>query len=294
MADSSSSGLKVLSENKHFGGVVRKYEHASEACGCAMKFNVFVPPQAASGKVPVLWFLSGLTCTEDNFFQKAGAFRKAAELGIAIIGPDTSPRGVKIEGDDASWDFGVAAGFYVDATNPPWSSNYRMFTYVTQELYSLVSTAPEFASFDTKRMSITGHSMGGHGALICYLKTKEAGKWKSVSAFAPIVNPCSVPWGNKAFTGYLGPDQSAWAQYDATELVKASKSAADLDILIDQGSKDSFMPVNLQPEALEKAVTEKGGKCTLRMQEGYDHSYWFISTFIDDHLQFAYEKLAKL
>jgi len=278
----SSSCLKQVSSAKCFGGLVQRFQHASAALGCDMKFFVFLPPNATpERRVPALYFLSGLTCTDENFITKAGAQRAAAKHGLALICPDTSPRGVPIEGDSESWDFGVGAGFYVNATEPKWSRNYRMYDYVTRELPAIVNEA---LPVDSSRVGIFGHSMGGHGALICALK--NPGIYKSVSAFAPICNPVNCPWGQKAFTGYLGPDKSTWQEYDATELVK-KYSGPSLNILIDQGSADNFLPQKqLLPEAFEEAARGVSGvSLSLRMQEGYDHSYYFISTFIEDHIE---------
>jgi S-formylglutathione hydrolase len=246
-----------------------------------MRFAVFTPPQAQQGRVPVLYYLAGLTCSEETFIIKAGAQRIAAELGLMLVAPDTSPRGVKIPGDTDSWDFGVGAGFYVDATEKPWSAHYRMYSYVTAELPALIDAG--FAT-DRERQGIFGHSMGGHGALMIALK--NPGRYRSVSAFAPIAAPKSCPWGQKAFTGYLGADQSKWGAYDATELVGGVKDAARRPpILIDQGSADQFLETQLHPQRFEEAARRVGYPVTLRRQEGYDHSYYFISTFMEDHLR---------
>jgi len=271
--------LKQLSSAKCCGGLVQRFQHNSDALSCEMKFSVFLPPQAQEGqKVPVVYFLSGLTCTDENFITKAGAQRAAAKHGLALICPDTSPRGVEIEGADASWDFGFGAGFYVNATEPKWAKHFRMYDYVTKELPQLVN-----ANFpvDGSRVSVFGHSMGGHGALICALK--NPGLYKSVSAFAPICHPVDCPWGLKAFSGYLGENKDAWKEYDATHLVQ-SYSGPALDILIDQGSDDKFLKEQLKPEDFEAAAKGTSHKVQVRMQEGYDHSYYFISTFIEDHL----------
>jgi len=244
-----------------------------------MQFSVFLPPQAEHAKVGALYWLSGLTCNDQNFITKAGAQRAAAKHGIALICPDTSPRGVQIEGQDKDWDFGVGAGFYVNATEPKWHEHYNMYDYVTKELPDLVNAN---LPVDPAKTSIFGHSMGGHGALICALKNPNA--YKSVSAFAPISNPMLCPWGKKAFSGYLGADEEAWKSYDATVLVKGY-NGPKLEILIDQGTEDNFykekqlLPENFQAACEGTLVTPK-----VRMQEGYDHSYYFIATFIDDHL----------
>lgn len=271
--------LTTLSETRVFGGRLKRVRHQSAAVNCEMTFAIFLPPQVEDGAtVPVFYWLSGLTCTDENFTQKAGAFRVAADLGLAIVAPDTSPRGEGVPGDpDGAWDFGQGAGFYVDATEEPWARNYRMHDYVTQELPALIE-----ANFPvTDRRSIAGHSMGGHGALVCALK--HPGFYKAVSAFSPIVNPAAVPWGEKAFGRYLGPDRDRWLEWDACALIKTAPER--LPILIDQGDRDSFLEAQLKPEALVAAAQEVGHPVTLRMQPGYDHSYFFISTFIEDHLR---------
>jgi S-formylglutathione hydrolase len=277
----AAAAFEVISQHRSFGGVVGFYRHDAATTACAMRFAVFTPPQAQTGRVPVLYYLAGLTCTEETFMMKAGAQRIAAELGLMLVAPDTSPRGVKIPGDTDSWDFGVAAGFYVDATEKPWSSHYRMYSYVTEELPSLIDAG--FAT-DRERQGIFGHSMGGHGALMIALK--NPGRYRSVSAFAPIAAPKSCPWGQKAFSGYLGADHGQWSAYDATELVGEVKDAARRPpILIDQGSADQFLEKQLHPELFEAAARRVGYPVTLRHQEGYDHSYYFISTFMEDHLR---------
>ena len=268
------------SEQRCFGGVQGFYEHESVACAGPMRFGVYLPPAALTGaKVPVLYFLAGLTCTEETFVIKAGAQRVASELGLAIVTCDTSPRTKRFLGDDTAWDFGVGAGFYLDATLEPWSSAYRMRTYVTRELRDLVEASFPLAG-DAR--GIFGHSMGGHGALTIALSSP--GEYKSLSAFAPIVAPASVPWGKKAFSGYLGEDQEAWARNDATELVKRGSTFAG-EILIDQGDADKFLERELQPERFAEACRAVGQPLTLRMQTGYDHSYYFIASFIEDHLR---------
>uniref|UniRef100_A0A914XND6 S-formylglutathione hydrolase n=2 Tax=Plectus sambesii TaxID=2011161 RepID=A0A914XND6_9BILA len=255
----------------------------SDAVGCEMKFGVFLPPSAQNNpkeKLPVLYFLSGLTCTEANFTQKSGFQRYAAEHNLIVVNPDTSPRGLSIEGEDDSYDFGSGAGFYLDATEEKWKKNYRMYSYIVDELLSVV--AANFA-VDTSKQGITGHSMGGHGALTIALK--NPGTFASVSAFAPISNPMECPWGVKAFTGYLGSDRSTWAKYDATHLVK-EYNGPPLDVLVDQGDQDDFLKNGqLLPDNLLTASVGTKVKLQLRMQEGYDHSYFFISTFIGDHIQ---------
>lgn len=277
--------IKPLSENKCFGGTQAVYSHDAGETGCAMRVGVYLPPQAQaesqsqSGKLPVLFWLSGLTCTEENFVVKAGAQRVAAELGIVVVAPDTSPRGVRFPGDDASYDFGLGAGFYVDATQEPWKANYRMYSYVSDELFAWVA-----ANFpvDTARAGIFGHSMGGHGALTIGMKNPQ--RFKAISAFSPIVAPMRCPWGEKALTGYLGDDRETWRDYDSTELV-ASRGWNGPPILVDQGTRDQFLDNQLKPQLLVEACKTAGVPLRLRMQEGYDHSYFFISTFIEDHLR---------
>lgn len=272
--------LTTIAENKCFGGVQGVYRHAARETGCPMRFGVFLPPQAATGRVPVLYWLSGLTCTEENFILKAGAQRVAAELGLALVTPDTSPRGVKLPGDDESYDFGVGAGFYVDATESPWSQAYRMYSYVVHELPQLVA-----ASFpvDGARAGIFGHSMGGHGALVIALRNPH--QYRSLSAFAPISSPMRSPWGEKALAGYLGPEHDRWRAYDATALLETVGWAGP-PILVDQGTRDQFLESQLHPELLRDACARAGVRLDLRLQEDYDHSYFFIATFIEDHLHF--------
>ncbi len=274
-----AEALTLISEHRSFGGRVAFYRHASEACGGEMRFGVYVPPQAEQGPVPVLYYLAGLTCTEETFLAKGGAQRVAAELGLMLVAPDTSPRGAGFPGEDEAWDFGTGAGFYVDATQAPWSSRYRMYTYVTQELPALVK-AHLPARGD--REGIFGHSMGGHGALICALR--QPGRYRSVSAFAPISAPMRCPWGQKAFSGYLGPEQASWREWDASELVRGLREPLP-PLLVDQGTRDKFLAEQLYPEALREACAAVGQPLTLRMQEGYDHGYYFVSTFMEDHLR---------
>ena len=271
--------LKKISQNKSFGGTQGVYSHEATETGCNMRFGVYLPPAADKGPVPVLFWLSGLTCTEENFIAKAGAQRIAAELGIAIVTPDTSPRGLNYQDDAASYDFGVGAGFYVDATQEPWAKGYRMYSYITRELFALVG-----ANFtvDLHRAGIFGHSMGGHGALTIGLKHPD--QFKTISAFSPIVSPSRCPWGEKALTGYLGADRAAWADYDATLLVQ-SRGWAGPALLVDQGTADQFLENQLKPELLIAACNDAGVALNLRMQPGYDHSYFFIATFIEDHLR---------
>ncbi len=270
--------LKVLSEQACFDGVQGFYEHPSETTKTTMRFGVYQPPQAKKGRIPVLTYLAGLTCTEETFFIKAGAQRLAAEHGIMLVCPDTSPRGAGIAGEDADWDFGTGAGFYLDATVRPWSDHYRMYTYVTKELQDLIGA--NFPS-DLERQAIFGHSMGGHGALTIALKNPE--RYKSVSAFAPVCAPIQCPWGKKAFANYLGGDMQAARRYDATALLKDGARIAGT-ILVDQGEADKFLNEQLKPELLESACREAGQRLQIRRHPGYDHSYYFISTFIADHV----------
>jgi S-formylglutathione hydrolase len=272
--------ITTLSEQRCFGGVQGTYSHASTETRCTMRFGVFLPPQAHARRVPLLYWLSGLTCTEENFIVKAGAQRVAAALGIALVVPDTSPRGLDIPGEAASYDFGLGAGFYVDATEAPWSKGYRMYSYVAKELRDVV--AAEFA-VDSSRAGIFGHSMGGHGALTIALKNRDS--YKSVSAFAPICSPMRCPWGEKALGGYLGNDRARWREYDATALIE-DRGWNGPPLLVDQGTKDQFLDIQLKPDLLSAACVGHGIPLELRMQEGYDHSYFFIASFIEDHMRF--------
>ena len=275
-----STEVTTRSEHRHFEGQQGFYEHESAACGGPMRFSVYLPPSALGGaKVPALYFLAGLTCTEETFMIKAGAQRFASELGLALVTCDTSPRTKRYPGDDTSWDFGQGAAFYVDATVQPWSEAYRMRTYVTRELRAVVERNFPIAN---DRRGIFGHSMGGHGALTIALTMP--GEYRSVSAFAPITSPSQVPWGEKAFTGYLGTDRAKWAQYDATQLVGSGRTFPGT-LLIDQGTADKFLEPQLKPELFEAACSRAGQSLTLRRREGYDHNYYFISTFIEDHLR---------
>jgi len=273
-----SASPNLVSEHTCFGGTVGFYSHHSSACNSKMKFAVYLPPQAKSKSVPVLYFLSGLTCTEENFMVKAGAQQFAAKYGIMLVVPDTSPRHTGIPGEDEEWDFGTGAGFYVDATVEPWKSHYQMYSYVVDELPSII--AEHFPAIPEKQ-SIFGHSMGGHGALICALKNPK--RYLSVSAFAPIVAPMRCPWGQKAFTNYLGSDPETWRAYDASELVLTAQY--NRPILIDQGMEDKFLSNQLLPELFEEACAKVGQTLSLRMQAGYDHSYYFIATFMEDHIR---------
>ncbi|MDH5273618.1 MAG: S-formylglutathione hydrolase [Gammaproteobacteria bacterium] len=272
--------MKLLSEHACWSGTQRFFQHDSSECAGPMRLAVYEPPQAKAGPVPVLYYLAGLTCTEETFPIKAGAQRLAAEHGLMLVAPDTSPREPRLRGDDASWDFGLAAGFYVDATQAPWSAHYRMYSYVTRELPALL--AREFEAADTSRQSIMGHSMGGHGALVCALR--NPGQYRSVSAFAPIVAPSQVPWGHKAFSNYLGANRGDWLAYDATHQVQ---QAPRMDtILIDQGLGDKFLTEQLRPELFEDACQWSGQPLQLRRHAEYDHGYYFIQTFMPDHIAF--------
>jgi S-formylglutathione hydrolase len=277
--------LELISEHACFGGVQRFYRHDSREIGLPMRFSVFIPPAADKGKVPALFYLAGLTCTEETFPIKAGAQRAAAAAGIMLIAPDTSPRGAGVEGETASWDFGVGAGFYLDATQGQWARHYRMESYI-HELRELVA---QELPVDAQRVGIFGHSMGGHGALTLALKRPDV--FKSVSAFAPIAAPSQCPWGKKAFTGYLGEDPSAWAQHDASLLMAAMKTPFPAGILIDQGLGDKFLAEQLYPEAFEAACATAAQPLQLRRHAGYDHGYYFIATFMEDHIRFHAERL---
>ena len=271
------TSIETLSEQMQFGGVQGFYRHTSAACAGVMRFGVFCPPQARSNRVPVLYCLAGLTCSEETFAIKAGAQRVAGELGLMLVTPDTSPRNTGIAEEASDWEVGTAAGFYLNATQAPWSRYFNMYAYVTNELPAII--AANF-SVDAQRRGILGHSMGGHGALTIALK--NADRYRSVSAFAPIVAPSQVPWGHKAFSRFLGEDRSAWHEYDATELVKSRPFPGA--ILIDQGESDKFMVEQLRPQLFEDACRQSGQALRLRRHAGYDHSYYFISTFVADHL----------
>lgn len=272
--------MQKIESTKEFDGYLNRYTHDSSSCNCLMTFSVYLPPQAATTKVPALYWLSGLTCSDDNARSKAGAQRYAAEHGIAIIFPDTSPRGDQVADESERYDLGKGAGFYVNATQTPWAKHYQMYNYITKELPALVETnLPLLAGIK----SISGHSMGGHGALICALKNPQS--YKSVSAFSPICNPVQAPWGQGCFTAYLGKDTDAWSDYDATLLVEAG--ARVNDILIDQGSADEFYDeMQLLPENLKAACIKANQPVNIRMQEGYDHSYHFIASFIGEHIAY--------
>lgn len=277
--------FEVVSQSRCFGGTQFVYRHGSRETSTPMRLAVFVPPQASAGTVPVVWFLSGLTCTEENFTVKAGAQRVASELGLMLIAPDTSPRGEGVPDDaQGAYDFGLGAGFYVDATREPWTRNYRMRSYLERELPALVA---EHLPADMERQGITGHSMGGHGALTIALRNPA--RFKAVSAFAPIASPINCPWGEKALSNYIGPDRTTWRDYDACALIEGGARVPD--ILVDQGTADSFLESQLKPRLLQDACAKAGQPLTLRMQEGYDHSYFFIATFIEEHLRWHAERL---
>jgi len=275
----STPGLEETRVHKQFGGFNRYFSHVSEVCRHKMNFAAYVPPQAKDRKLPVLYYLSGLTCTEEIFMTEAQAQALARKHELILVVPDTSPRGTGIEGEDDSYDLGSGAGFYVDATQPRWSKHYRMDSYVTQELRQIVERE---LPIDGSRRGIFGHSMGGHGALVLGLRNPEL--YRSISAFAPICAPSKAPWGIKAFTEYLGDDRSAWARYDANELVKQARITTP--ILIDQGTEDEFLERELFTDTFEQTVKDAAYPAVIRRQEGYDHSYFFISTFMEDHLAF--------
>jgi S-formylglutathione hydrolase len=275
--------VDCISTNLCFGGQQLRYRHASNTLDCDMTFSVFLPPQAEAGEVPVVYWLSGLTCTDENFVTKAGAQRYAAELGVAVVAPDTSPRGDGVPDDpDGAYDFGLGAGFYVNATQEPWRRHYRMYDYVVDELPALIASE---LPIDAARVGLSGHSMGGHGALTIALKNPD--RFSSVTAFAPICSPMNCPWGEKALGGYLGANRDDWREYDATALVQTAKER--LPVLVDQGEADEFLTEQLQTERLKQVGTEANYPMTIRMQSGYDHSYFFIASFIGEHLAFHAE-----
>jgi S-formylglutathione hydrolase len=277
----------LVSESICFGGIVGFYRHRSQVCNSEMKFAVYLPPQAQAGSVPVLYFLSGLTCTEENFMAKSGAQQFAAQQGLMLVVPDTSPRNTGIAGEDQDWDFGSGAGFYVDAIATPWNTHYQMYSYVTRELPALIA---EHFPIQIGRQGIFGHSMGGHGALVCALRNPD--RYQSVSAFAPIAAPSQCPWGQKAFSGYLGSDREQWRAYDASELVLTA--GFERPILIDQGIADPFLEKQLLLERFEQACATARQPIILRKQVGYDHSYYFIATFIADHIRHHAAVLCRL
>ncbi|HHF9486419.1 TPA: S-formylglutathione hydrolase [Escherichia coli] len=278
--------MEMLEEHRCFEGWQQRWRHDSSTLNCPMTFSIFLPPPRDHTPPPVLYWLSGLTCNDENFTTKAGAQRVAAELGIVLVMPDTSPRGEQVANDDG-YDLGQGAGFYLNATQSPWATHYRMYDYLRDELPALIQS--QFNVSD--RCAISGHSMGGHGALIMALK--NPGKYTSVSAFAPIVNPCSVPWGIKAFSTYLGEDKNAWLEWDSCALMYASNAQDAIPTLIDQGDNDQFLADQLQPAVLAEAARQKAWPMTLRIQPGYDHSYYFIASFIEDHLRFHAQYLLK-
>lgn len=272
--------MEQIDVHRCFGGQQLRFRHPSAVLNCDMTFSIYLPPQAERGVVPVLYWLSGLTCTDENFVTKAGAQRYAAEHGIAIVAPDTSPRGEGVPDDpEGAYDFGLGAGFYVNATQAPWSNHYRMYDYVVEELPALLN---EHFPVDGEKMAISGHSMGGHGALTIALK--NPGRYRSVSAFAPICSPMHCPWGEKALANYLGSNRETWGDYDSSELMRSVQQ--QLPMLIDQGDADNFLQEQLKPELLQQAAKETGFPLQLRMQPGYDHSYFFIASLIGDHLRF--------
>ncbi len=277
--------MKVLSQNTAFGGMQGVFAHDSQACGVEMTFAVYIPPQAITAPCPVVWYLSGLTCTHANMMEKGEYRRMAAELGLIIVCPDTSPRGADVPDELTNWQMGKGAGFYLDATQAPWAENYQMYTYITGELPAVI--AQHFRA-DMARQSIFGHSMGGHGAMTIALKNPE--RFKSCSAFAPIVEPSTADWSIGAFEKYLGEDKASWRAYDACALVK--DGARFPEFLIDQGKADNFLETGLRPWLFEDAINGTGIGLTLRMHERYDHSYYFISSFMDDHLKWHAERLA--
>ena len=278
--------MEMLEEHRCFEGWQHRWRHDSATLNCAMTFSIFLPPPRENTPPPVLYWLSGLTCNDENFTTKAGAQRVAAELGIVLVMPDTSPRGDQVANDDG-YDLGQGAGFYLNATQQPWASHFRMYDYLRDELPALIQS--QFNVSD--RCAISGHSMGGHGALIMALK--NPGKYTSISAFAPIVNPCRVPWGEKAFSAYLGEDKSLWAEWDSCALMLASRPEDAIPTLIDQGDNDQFLADQLQPAVLAETARQTAWPMTLRIQPGYDHSYYFIASFIEDHLRFHAQYLLK-
>jgi S-formylglutathione hydrolase len=280
--------IKLISENKAFGGYHRRYSHSSKVLNCTMTFAVFIPNNTTKANVyPALYWLSGLTCTDENFMQKSGAMNVAQQLGIILIAADTSPRGENIPDDpEKAYDFGLGAGFYVNATQDPWKKNYQMYDYIVHELPKVITELN--LPIQANKVSIAGHSMGGHGALVIAMRNSE--KYKSVSAFSPICNPCASAWGKKAFTNYLGDNTETWKQYDACELI-TNNLATKLPVLIDQGDKDEFFPKQLRTETLSEIAQANNYPLTINMRSGYDHSYYFIASFIEQHLQFHWQFL---
>jgi S-formylglutathione hydrolase len=293
ISSDSKNTLELASSQRVYAGEHKQFKHFSKSLNCDMRFAMFLPPQASEKPVPVLYWLSGLTCTDENFMQKAGAFRKAAELGIAIVAPDTSPRGEGITDDEnGAYDLGLGAGFYLNATEKPWADHYRMYDYVVEELPALIEANLPVSN----KRAISGHSMGGHGALTISLR--NAGRYTSASAFSPICHPTECPWGQKAFSAYLGNDQSNWQQYDASVLMgQVFESKQQVPTLVDQGSADNFLAEQLKPEALQTAAKLTNYPLQFKMRDGYDHSYFFISSFIESHLifhaQYLFSDIAK-
>ncbi|ARP84886.1 S-formylglutathione hydrolase [Bordetella genomosp. 9] len=279
--------LEIVAQHRCFDGWQRIYRHDSAVIGLPMRFSVYTPPQAESGPVPALFYLAGLECNEETFMIKAGAQRWAARHGLMLIAPDTSPRGAGVPGEDQDWDLGTGAGFYLDATQPPWSRHYRMESYVVGELAALATSELGAAP---GRLGICGHSMGGHGALV--LALRHPGRFRSVSAFAPIAAPIRAAWGQKAFANYLGPDQGAWAGYDASALMASRRAPYPDGILVDQGLSDRFLDQQLYPDAFEAACAQAGQPLELRRHAGYDHGYYFIATFMEDHIRFHAQRLS--
>jgi S-formylglutathione hydrolase len=277
--------LELLNEHACFGGTQRFYSHRSTEIGLPMRFSVYLPPQARAGKLPALFYLAGLTCTEETFMTKAGAQRVAAREGVILIAPDTSPRNAGVNGETDSWDLGAGASFYVDATQPPWREHYRMYSYLLELRETVIREFP----VAPLRIGIFGHSMGGHGALVMALRNRDL--FRSVSAFAPICAPSKCPWGKKAFSAYLGIDEQAWLQYDASALMTEMRTPFPGGILIDQGLNDKFLAEQLHPELFEVACKKARQPLNLRMHSGYDHSYYFISTFVEDHILFHHSQL---
>jgi S-formylglutathione hydrolase len=276
---------ELISEHACFGGLQRFYRHDSTAIGLPMRFSVFLPPVARGGRLPAMFYLAGLTCNEETFMTKAGAQRHAARAGMILIAPDTSPRNTGIPGEANDWEFGAGAGFYLDAITAPWNRHYRMYSYLLELHELVVAELP----VDAARIGVFGHSMGGHGALVLALRNPEL--FRSVSAFAPIAAPSLCPWGEKAFNGYLGADQAAWRRYDASELMRTMQAPFPQGILIDQGLADKFLATQLRPELFESACAQAGQRLELRRHSGYDHGYYFVSTFMEDHLRFHRENL---
>jgi S-formylglutathione hydrolase len=279
--------MKKIESHQCHGGELQVWEHVSTSLSCDMRFSIFLPPQVANGARSAVTFLSGLTCTHDTFTTKAGAYGVAAELGLIIIAPDTSPRGDDVPDDESSYDFGKGAGFYINATQDPWAKNFKMETYIVEELRSLIT---DNFPVDVERQAIMGHSMGGHGALTLFFKYPDL--YQSVSAFSPIVAPSQLPWGQKAFKGYLGDDEMEWREHDACELV-ANSQKKNVEILIDQGLGDNFLEEQLKPELFKNACAQVEQKLNLRLQDGYNHSYFFIQSFIGDHLRHHAQNILK-